>query len=198
MSDFILASGSAARRSLLSNAGYRFRTDPAQVDEPVLKAALKADSVPAAEWARALAHSKGAERSARHSGLFVVAADQTLTVGDDVLTKVSTRAAAHAKIKHLQGRDHTLTSAVCLYRDKTCLWSYQETATLTMRPLDDAQITVYLDQAGDAVLGSVGCYHLEGIGAGLFETIRGDYFTVLGLPLLPLAAALRSYGIGPF
>lgn len=188
----VLASGSAVRARLLTDAGLDPLVDPAHVDEPAIEAACRArgDDTPAI--ALALAEAKAAAVSRRHPGALVVGADQMLDCEGDSLRKPENRAGAEATLRRLAGRSHRLIAGICLVRDGACLWRHGDVATLTMRPLDAAAIAAYLDRAGDGVLASVGAYQLEGLGSQLFDRIEGDYFTILGLPLLPLLGALRG------
>lgn len=188
----VLASASPARRALLEAAGLVFKVEPAEVDETALKKAHA--GAHAADLAALLADAKAVAVSKRHPGALVIGADQVLAVDDDLLDKPADRAAAAASLERLQGRAHRLISAVALARDGEVRWRHAETARLVMRPLADAAIAGYLEAAGDDVLASVGAYRLEGLGVRLFERVEGDYFTILGLPLLALLAELRRAG----
>jgi septum formation protein len=127
----------------------------------------------------------------------VLGADQTLALGPVAFHKAPDLEAARLQLSRLAGRTHALHSAIALVKDEEVVFETVETALLTMRPLSDEAIGDYLDAAGPAILSSVGCYQLEGLGVHLFETIEGDHFTILGLPLLPLLAFLRSEGLLP-
>jgi septum formation protein len=186
----ILASKSRARQALLANAGISFEVVPAEIDERAVQQAsgLAAPDAIAALLARekALAVSKG------HAGGFVVGADQTLALGERLFSKPAGRAEAAEQLGALAGHRHELHSAVAVARDGKIIFADASTAGMTMRRLGKAEIDAYLDRAGDAVTSSVGAYQLEGLGVHLFERIEGDHFTILGLPLLPLLAFLRS------
>lgn len=186
----VLASGSTTRARLLRAAGVSFTVKTPDLDE----AALRAGMADAAEAAQHLADSKALVVSDDMPGAWVIGSDQILAAGAEMLGKPGTRDGARAQLRHLQGTTHALVTAVTLAREGHIVWQHVEQAELTMRPLTKHEIDRYLDRAGAGVLGSPGAYHLEGLGATLFETVRGDYFGILGLPLLPLLGALRQYG----
>jgi septum formation protein len=193
----VLASGSAIRRTLLINAGLSIAVDPADIDETAIKDRMKAQNAPVAMAATELAGAKAQAVSGRHPGKLVVGADQILALGSQWFDKPVSRAAAAQQLERLSGRSHQLISAAAVVKDGEEIWRTAQTVTLHVRPLNRAFIDAYLKQAGDVVLSSVGAYQLEGLGAQLFTAIEGDYFTVLGLPLLPLLAFLRQQGIMP-
>ncbi len=197
MSEVILASGSAIRRTLLANAGLPVTVDPADIDEGEIKDRMRTQSAPALATATELAGAKARAVSPRHPGKLVIGADQILAFGQQWFDKPKDHQAAMQQLERLAGRTHQLVSAVAVVRNGEELWRTAQAVTLHMRPLSRNFIETYLDQAGDAVLSSVGAYQLEGLGAQLFTAIEGDYFTVLGLPLLPLLAFLRQQGIMP-
>jgi len=186
----ILASQSRARQMLLANAGISYEAIPADIDER----ALQKDSGLSApgEIARLLAAEKARFVSSQNPGRYVVGADQTLAVGGRLFSKPAGRAAAAEQLRLLAGQRHELHSAFAVARDGKILLADVSIAGMTMRRLSASEIEAYLDQAGEAVTTSVGAYQLEGLGAHLFERIEGDHFTILGLPLLPLLAFLRS------
>jgi septum formation protein len=189
-SPLILASQSRARQALLTNAGIDFEAVTAEIDE---RAVQQASGLSApGEIASLLAREKALSVSARQPGKFVIGADQTLALGERLFSKPAGRALAAAQLRALAGRSHELHSAVAVARDGKILFEAVAIAGMTMRRLGEAEIDVYLDEAGDAVTSSVGAYQLEGLGVHLFERIEGDHFTILGLPLLPLLAFLRS------
>lgn len=195
MTRIVLASGSSARRTLLANAGLSFDVVPSTVDERAVEAPLiEAGKSPAA-IASALAEAKAIDVSRRAPGALVIGADQTLDRDGHRGTKSETKAEARAQLARLAGRSHQLHSAVAVARDGKTLWQHRDTATLTMRALTPAAIDAYLARVDDSVLKSVGVYQLEGEGIRLFEKIEGEYFTILGLPLLPLLAYLRAEGV---
>ena len=189
----ILASQSTARQTLLANAGIAFEAIPAELDERAIELA-SALSVPG-EIAALLARDKALFVSAKHPGRLVVGADQTLMLGERLFSKPAGRAQAAAQLRALAGQSHELHSAAAVARDGEILFEDVSIARMTMRPLDDAAISAYLDAAGEAVTSSVGAYQREGRGVHLFERIEGDHFTILGLPLLPLLKFLRSQGL---
>ena len=186
----ILASQSRARQTLLANAGIDFEAIPADIDERAVQqgSGLSAPG----DIAALLAREKALAVSARLPGRFVVGADQTLALGEQLFSKPAGRAQAAEQLRALAGRSHDLHSAVAVARNGKILFSDVSAAQMTMRQLTGADIRVYLDHAGEAVTSSVGAYQLEGLGVHLFERIEGDHFTILGLPLLPLLAFLRS------
>ena len=186
----ILASQSRARQMLLANAGLAFEVMPADIDER----AIQKDSKVAApgEIAGLLAREKALWVSQRKAGHYVIGADQTLALGDRLFNKPGDRAAAAEQIQALSGQTHALHSAIAVALDGRIMFETVAVAGMTMRSLSNPDIAAYLDQAGEAVIQSVGAYQLEGLGVHLFERIEGDHFTILGLPLLPLLGFLRS------
>jgi septum formation protein len=186
----ILASQSRARQTLLANAGIDFEAIPADIDE---RAVQQGSGLSApVDIAALLAGEKALAVSVRLPGRFVVGADQTLALGEQLFSKPAGRAQAAEQLRALAGRSHDLHSAVAVARNGKILFSDVSAAQMTMRQLTGADIRAYLDHAGKAVTSSVGAYQLEGLGVHLFERIEGDHFTILGLPLLPLLAFLRS------
>jgi septum formation protein len=186
----VLASQSLTRRALLANAGIDFEAVAAELDE---RAVQRASGLLApGDIAALLAREKALSVSSRQPGKYVIGADQTLALGERLFSKPAGRVQAAEQLRALAGRGHELHSAVAVARDGKILFEAIAIAGMTMRRLGEAEIDVYLDQAGDAVTSSVGAYQLEGIGVHLFERIQGDHFTILGLPLLPLLAFLRS------
>jgi septum formation protein len=186
----ILASQSRARQMLLADAGLTFETVPAEIDERAIQQASGL-SAPA-DIAALLAREKSLFVSTRRSGRYVIGADQTLALGTRLLSKPASRAQAAEQLHALAGETHELYSAVAVARDGKILFEKVALARMTMRPLVETEIDAYLDAAGVAVTSSVGAYQLEGLGVHLFDRIEGDHFTILGLPLLPLLAFLRS------
>lgn len=186
----ILASQSRARRMLLQNAGLDFEPVPADIDERKVQKA-SGFSAPD-EIASLLAREKARCVSSQKPGRYVIGADQTLAMGGRLFSKPAGRDQAADQLRALAGNSHELHSAVAVARDGKILFADISVARMTMRRLGVAEIDAYLDQAGVAVTTSVGAYQLEGLGVHLFERIEGDHFTILGLPLLPLLAFLRS------
>jgi septum formation protein len=188
----VLASASRIRRSLLENAGISVTVDPADIDEQATKTTMRAEGATAEAVAVELAMRKAHAVSVRHPGAVVIGADQMLDAGGTWFDKPTDRAAAGRQLAALAGRSHRLISAAAIVENGREIWRMADTVVLHMRPLSETFIERYLDRAGPAALSSVGAYQLEGLGAQLFARIDGDYFTVLGLPLLPLLAFLRQ------
>ena len=191
----ILASASGTRRALLMNAGLSFDVVPAEIDEraaeaPLIKAGASLDDV-----ALALAMAKAASVSETHPMSLVIGADQVLELDGERMTKAVDMDAARLQLLRLSGRTHLLHTAVACAREGEIVWQHVETAEMTMRPLPPVVIGRYLAAVGEEALKSVGCYQLEGRGAQLFEAVEGDFFSILGLPLLPLLAFLRATGL---
>jgi septum formation protein len=197
VSQIILASTSRARREMLAAAGVAFTVEAADVDEPAIRKTLLAAKSAATppQIADALARAKAEDVSQRHKGSLVIGGDQVLALGTELLTKAKDEAAARATLKKLRGMTHELHSTVALAVDGRVLWTHTGTARLKMRDFSDAFLEEYLTRAGDRIGQSVGAYELEGLGVQLFDKIEGDYFTILGLPLLPLLAELRAHGM---
>ncbi|MDB5455687.1 MAG: Maf family protein [Caulobacter sp.] len=189
----VLASKSATRVALLTGAGVSFEAVGSGVDEDAAKASLLAEQASPREIADALAEMKAVKVSQRRPGL-VIGSDQTLDLAGTLFDKAETPEAARVQLLQLRGQVHKLHSAVVVARDGQPIWRTVETAKLSMRSFTDAWLDGYLARQGEAVLGSVGCYHLEGEGIQLFDRIDGDYFTILGLPLLALLDFLRLHG----
>ena len=188
----ILASGSATRLKLVTGAGIPCRTVSPNVDERAVEAPLKASGASASEIAAHLARAKALSVSSANGDEIVLGADQTLVVGDTILSKPADRAEAASHLRLMSGRSHELHSAVALARGGKVVFECLEIARLTMRPLSEAFIESYLEVAGPRVQTSVGAYQVEGLGIHLFETIEGDHSTILGLPLLPLLVWFRA------
>jgi septum formation protein len=195
MMRLILASTSAVRAALLASAGVAFDAVPAHIDEDAAKESLLAEGVRPRGIADALAELKALRVSSTCPAALVLGADQVLDFGGELLSKAATMDAARAQLARLRGNSHKLMSAAVLVRDGSVVWRHVEESELRMRHFSEEFLDSYLLQEGEAVLGSVGCYRLESYGAQLFERIEGDYFSVLGLPLIPLLAALRNHGV---
>lgn len=193
----ILASASPARARLLADAGTRFDVVPSHVDEDGVKESMLADGAKPEDVAAALAELKAVKISARRPDALVLAADQVLELDGALLSKPADLAAARAHLERLSGRSHRLVSALNIAEGGASVWRHRDQAELTVRKLSDGFISSYLETVGDAALASVGCYQLEGPGAQLFSRIAGDYFTVLGLPLLPVLDYLRARRVLP-
>jgi septum formation protein len=194
LSRIVLASKSAPRAAILSNAGVAFEVVSAGVDETALKARWLAEGAAPREIAGHLAEAKACRVSAREPDAIVIGADQTLELDGVLIDKAEDMGEARERLVSLRGRVHRLHAAVAAARDGAVVWRVSESPALTMRDFSDSFLDGYLERGGAALLGSVGCYLLEGEGAQLFERIDGDYFAVLGLPLLPLLDFLRREG----
>ena len=188
----ILASGSAARAQMLKAVGVPFEIDKPTLDERAVEAPLRMAGAGGAQIAAALAQAKALEVSARHPGRYVLGGDQTLQVGADLLSKPDGRAGAKEHLRLLSGRSHELHAAAVLARDGQILLTLSDAATLTMRSLSEDFVETYLNAAGEAALGSVGAYQIEGLGLHLFERIEGQHPVIMGLPLQPLIEGLRK------
>lgn len=189
----VLASKSQARRALLAAAGLPFEAIDAGVDERAIQLTL-GPGADGALVASTLARAKAAAVSGEQPDRLVAGADQTLSLGGDLVTKPADRATARRQIVAMAGRTHTLHSAVCLMRDGAVVAHGCAEAHLTCRVFSEGFVDCYLDLAGDSVLSSVGGYAVEGLGIHLFETIAGEQSTILGLPMLPLLRMLRDVG----
>jgi septum formation protein len=189
----VLASKSSARRAVLEGAGVRFEATVAGVDEDAVKAALLSEGAGPREVAEVLALQKAVRVSEGRPDV-VIGSDQTLELDGRLYDKVEDLAAARARLKALRGRTHELHSGVVLAQDGAPVWREVVSARLTMRDFSDDFLEAYLAAEGEAALGSVGCYRLEGMGAQLFSKIEGDYFAILGLPLMGLLEELRRRG----
>lgn len=193
MSDaIVLASGSPFRRKMLEDAGLEIEVEKPQIDERAVEAAVANSGVGPEDLALILAEAKTLEVSQDRPGALVIGTDQTLSLGDEVLHKPRDMEEARRRLLALSGRTHQLNSAVVLMRDGEVLWRHVGIARLTMRELDPGFIGRHLSHVGDKALSSVGAYQIEGEGIQLFETIEGDHFTIVGMPLLPMLAKLRE------
>lgn len=191
----LLASGSVTRKKMLEQAGVQIDVQPAAVDEKALKQSLCDAGASPRDIADALAEAKAHAASLMHPDRLILAADQILVKDGELYSKAADRRAAKAALQKLSGSSHQLLSAAVLYENGIAIWRYVDVARLTVRPLSDEFIEEYLDALGEDAFWSVGCYQLEGLGAQLFDRIDGDFFTILGLPLLPLLDFLRRRGI---
>lgn len=195
MSTLVLASASPARAGLLKAAGVPFEIVPAAVDEEAMKDSLLAEGADAGAVAEALAELKAVRVSGGRGGDLVLGADQVLAFEGELVSKCQTMAGAAALLSRLRGKTHELITAAVLARSGAVIWRYMSRIRLTVRDFSDAFLEDYLAREGEAVLGCVGCYRLEGRGLQLFARIDGDYFAILGLPMLALLTALRDQGI---
>jgi nucleoside triphosphate pyrophosphatase len=191
----ILASQSAARRTMLAQAGVPFEAVSPELDEEAAKAGLSGAGFDPRGVAEELAQLKALSVPAEPRDL-VLGSDQTLEREDgEMLNKPETRAEAFEQLRSLSGRTHRLHSAAVIAEAGEGIWWHSETVELTMRPLSDSFLEHYLDREFDAVRWSVGAYRIEGLGAQLFDRIEGSHFAILGMPLLPLLAYLRERGV---
>jgi septum formation protein len=191
----VLASASATRAAILAGAGIEVLRDPAGVDEDEIKRSFRASGRDAVACATALAETKAMRVSARHTDTLVVGADQMLDCAGIWFDKPHDRTEARAQLAALRGKRHELVSAVTVVKNGAVIWHCVDRPCLIMRAFSDRFLDTYLAALGDDALASVGVYQLEGLGAQLFERIEGDYFSILGLPLLPLLDFLRGHGV---
>ena len=193
-SSLILASASPARALMLKRAGIRCETEAARIDEEEYRNAMRAAGAPASAVVEKLAELKARRVARHHPEAIVIGADQILDCEGVWFDKPPDLDRARADLVALRGRTHELLSCACVVQDDRRLWHHIDRAKLTMRAFTDEFLDAYLTTAGDDALTSVGAYQIEGPGAQLFSKIEGDYFTILGLPLLPLLAYLRDLG----
>ncbi|WP_281019235.1 MULTISPECIES: Maf family protein [unclassified Minwuia] len=191
----VLASGSMTRRRLLAGTGLAFQVIPADVDEASIKVAAQREGQSPDLIARALAREKANVINTLHPEQLVLAADQVLVAGDSLLDKPVGREGLKSHITLLSGRVHFLINGVILMRAGSVMWSYSDRCEMEMRPLSADEQALYVSNAPDAVMSSVGGYRIEAEGIHLFQRMTGDWSSILGLPLLPVLAALRQAGI---
>lgn len=190
----VLASASKTRAAMLAAAGLAVDLDPAGIDERALDAGWTAEGLGPDEIAVRLAEAKARAVANRHPGRIVIGADQTLALGARRFSKPSGIEAAREQLMALRGRPHQLHAGIAVMRDDAVLLRTVSTTIMHVRAFSDAFLDGYLQAMGPKVLESVGCYQVEGLGIQLFERIEGDWFTVLGMPLLPLLDVLRQEG----
>ncbi|MGB3626107.1 MAG: Maf family protein [Henriciella sp.] len=194
MSEIILASGSESRRALLANAGVKATSIKPRVDEEAAKAVFRAEKMRVSDQAMRLAEMKAIKVSQSHEGL-VIGGDQMLNLDGEAMDKPADMQDAGNHLRRLSGKSHTLETAIVIAEDGKPVWRHLVAPKLTVRPLGEDFIAAYLEAAGPDILKTVGAYMLEGVGAQLFSRIEGDYFSILGLPLLPLLDYLRIRGV---
>lgn len=194
-STLILASASELRRRLLDNAGFTFDCDPPVVDEQEIKLSLGGTQATSTQIAETLAELKAQRVAVRHPGCLVVGADQVVDCDGTLYDKPKDIDRARADLMALRGKTHMLVTSVVVVRDGDRLWHHNDHSSLTMRAFSDEFLDCYLDQIADKACESVGAYQVEARGIQLFEKIDGDYFSILGLPLLPLVEFLREQGV---
>lgn len=195
MTDLILASRSQFRAMLLANAGVPFTAENAQIDERAIEQPLLASGTSPLMIALELAKAKALDVSARRSGSLVLGSDQTLSLDGTLFHKPDGIAGAKRHLQALSAKTHQLNSGVALALDGKIVWEHLSIAHLTMRRLSDEFIDQHLQRVGERVLSSVGAYQYEGEGVQLFEAIEGDFFTIVGLPLLPVLKELREQDV---
>lgn len=193
-SRIILASGSKARKTMLENAGVHFTAEVSRVDEAAIKQALIAEDAKPGDVADTLAEYKAARLAIKYPDALVIGSDQVLECEGVLFDKAKDLDAAAEKLRTLRGKVHQLHSAAVIFENGKPVWRTLGRAQLFMRNFSDAFLQNYLDRHGEEVLSSVGCYFLEAEGAQLFTRVQGDYFTVLGFPLLDVLGFLRSRG----
>ncbi len=191
----VLASGSKHRAELLENAGLQFTADPARIDERIVEKPLLQANLEPGDIAQVLAEAKALDVSSRHKDAVVIGCDQTLSLADELFHKPDDMRAARQHLLALSGNTHQLNSGIALVSNGKTLWRHLSIATMTMRKLHPGFIGKYLADVGKTALDSVGSYQIEGRGIQLFDSIDGDYFAIIGLPLLPLLKKLRELGL---
>ena len=194
-SKLILASSSPFRRMLMENAGLSFEAQAATIDERAIEATLEGEGKAPEAVALVLAKAKAEDVSRRFPDALVIGSDQTMALDDRVFHKPKTMADAANHLGLLSGKTHRLNSAIALAHNGDIVWEHLSQAALTMRPITPDFIARHLKNTGEKALSSVGAYQLEGEGIQLFSKIDGDYFTILGLPMLPLLEKLRELGV---
>ena len=191
MNQIILASKSQYRAELLTNAGVEFSAESANIDEREVEAPLIEAEMGGADVAEVLAIAKAMNVSGRNPDAYVIGSDQTLSFEGELLHKPKDMAEARQRLLDLSGKSHELNSSVAIIRNGENIWTYTETSIITFRQLDPGFVGRHVAEVGDKILSSVGAYQIEGKGVQLFEKIQGDFFSIMGLPLLPLLAELR-------
>jgi septum formation protein len=190
---FILASTSASRRRMLEAAGVEFIAMAPDVEEAPLKDRLIGEGADAPSIAHALAQAKAVAVSRHHPDALVLGADQILLAGGTIFSKASSGTEARTILRTLRGCEHELISAAVIVRDGVVLWQRTDMTRLTMRNFSDVFLDAYMTAEMPAILGSVGCYRIEGRGAQLFSSVKGDHFCIRGLPLIAVLEALRDF-----
>ena len=192
---FILASQSKIRRQVLENAGIDFIPMNSNVDEENAKISMRELGLKPGEQAHELAKLKAQKLSKRHAEVFVLGCDQMLELDGEAFDKAASMDEARERLKHFRGKTHYLRNAIVIYKNGEFIWRYDAASKLVMRDFSDEFLDYYLQTAGEDILSSVGCYQLEGLGVQLFSEIDGDYFSILGLPLIPVLDFLRLHKV---
>lgn len=195
MTALILASASTHRAQLLKNVGLDFQQQAADIDERAVDAPLEEAGLPPEDRAQILAEAKAMDVSSKNPDAVVIGCDQILSLGGNVLHKVTTMEDARRRLLTLAGREHHLHTALALATGGRTIFRHTVRCDMVMRDMSPESIGRYLASVGDAVFSSVGCYQIEAEGIRLFERIEGDYHAIIGLPLLPLLKALRDEGV---
>ncbi|MEO9458582.1 MAG: Maf-like protein [Lentilitoribacter sp.] len=191
----VLASQSIHRKTLMENAGLNFTCQPADIDERAVELAIEGTGATPKELALILASAKALDVSQKIPDAYVIGSDQTLSLNDELFHKPENMEAARRTLLKLSGQTHTLNSGVSIAQNGETIWQHVSIAELTMRDLSPEFIGRHLSEAGESVLTSVGAYQLEKQGVQLFDKIEGDFFTIVGLPMLPLLAQLRVLNV---
>ncbi|GJM03410.1 MAG: Maf-like protein R00002 [Rhodomicrobium sp.] len=191
-SRLVLASGSHTRATLLEKTGLSFEIDPPHIDEPSIRKVFEAEDTDPADIAEILAEAKAMDISKSRADQIIIGSDQILALGDEIIEKPTNKDEAHASLFKLRGKTHKLISAVVIVKNNNVIWRHSDTAELTMRDFSPEFLGEYLAHSGDTIYKSPGSYQIENFGIHLFEEIKGDYFTILGFPLLPLLGYLRQ------
>lgn len=191
----ILASKSKARQDMLRNAGVNFKSLPADLNEEATIQELEKEGASSGNIALCLAKEKALNISKQNPQDYIIGSDQVLSMNDKIYSKARNKQEAIERLMDFQENTHFLTSAVCVAKGGDILWNKTDAVSLKMKPLNRQDIEKYSEIAGDALTSCVGCYAIEGVGIQLFSEIRGDYFTILGMPLLPLLNYLGDEGV---
>jgi septum formation protein len=195
MSQIILASGSQIRRSLFENAGVKVDAIPARVDEDAIKASLLSEQAKPRDIADALAEYKARKIASKYPEDVVIGTDQILEFKGQIFSKSDDKAAAVDQLRAFRGTSHTLYSAAVIYENGKPVWRFVGKAQMTMRNISDQYLDEYVDRNWEEIKHCVGCYQLESEGSRLFQQVSGDYFTVLGIPLIEVLAFLSTKGL---
>lgn len=190
MSNIILASQSAARRAMLYQAGVEFNTIPADLEEESFHDTHKN----AADLSLILAQEKARYVSKENKNHYIIGSDQVLEMNNIIFSKAKNKQEAIERLKEFSGQTHILHSSVAVIKNGKILFTHTDAVQMVMKNLSDEQLNNYVEQAGDALTSCVGCYAIEAAGIRLFKEIKGDYFTILGMPLLPLLNYLEREG----